>query len=150
MVDITFQEVLGGVSAGIGICGFVWAMMESLAARASRHWPRIPATIIASSVQRQRGVDGPLHGAEIRYQYTAGAVEHTSDRVRFGGRWGYSWRTPSDRLVAQYPSGSTVQIAVDPSDPSRAVLEPGHIRNAVASAGLFVTFASLGTWLLLA
>ena len=86
--------------------------------------------------------------ALIGYEYQAGGVRYTSRRIDFAGRWaGWSAR----KALFRYTEGATVEVSYDPSEPERAVLEPGMALGnflrllfglTVLGFGLLALFAS--------
>jgi hypothetical protein len=96
--------------------GFLFAK-----ARRSTAWPLLPATIVESRVLKQGNTRKP----RLAFDYQVAAQRHVGRRLWVGptsistsGDW-------ADRVVARFPVGASVRVAVDPADASYAVLEPG-------------------------
>ena len=113
-------------------------------ARRSAAWPRTPGTILEARVVRQGNASSP----RLTYRYRLGAEGRVGHRLWVGpssvavtGDW-------ADGVVARYPVGATVQVAVDPDDPAYAVLEPGpralHWLLLVVAAAMLVVGVLIG------
>lgn len=121
-----------------------WRLMSR--ADASRGWSVVNGTIRESQVVRQGNTRSP----RIAFDYHVAAQPRVGRRLWVGpasisvsGNW-------ADRVVARYPVGARVRVAVDPADPGYAVLEPGRqvmhwlpvaIAAVVAIAGAGVAVA---------
>jgi hypothetical protein len=118
---------IGFIVAGLALlAGTVAAFLvfqERLdAARASDAWPTTKGEVVETWMSRNLG-------AHVRYRYTVAGVDYESDRIRLVEKL---WRDQRSDIVARYPEGRQVTVAYDPVDPSRAALEPGVSRGAVA------------------
>jgi hypothetical protein len=81
--------------------------------------------------------------AVVGYEYQVRGVKHTSRRLDYAGR-GAGWS--ARRVLTRYSEGDVVSVSYDPSEPARAVLEPGmSIGNVLR---LLVGLAVLGIGLL--
>ena len=148
---LTIRLLFGGVLAALFVTGAFFVTVgtrEWLVAAESRTWPEVSAVVTSSEVhlQRRTGRHGGGGGslAVVTYRYLAAGEERTGDRVHFRvqGPWGGG----PEGLSRRYPVGQSVRAFVDPSDPTRAVLEPGSDwTNALPVAmGLFAMIACLG------
>lgn len=92
--------------------------------RQSRAWPKVRATVTRSFVQEGSAGDGMSHLPEFAFRYSVAGVEYSSglhtEGLPFPG-------TDDDarQMLKRFPIGSKVQVAVNPSDPSRALLDTG-------------------------
>lgn len=108
------------VPVAIATAYAVWVCVRALQ---SRSWPTVPATVLAASVVRHGSTSEP----RVEYAYTIDTRRYTSRRravglpLSIGGDW-------AARIVAAHPAGSTVDVSVDPRDPTYAVLMPGFDR----------------------
>jgi hypothetical protein len=94
----------------------------------SESWPRVDAVM---EVSLSHFPLSRLARVEVRYRYETGGRRYT------GSRWRYKLNADVPDMfvsraamevgatVASYPPGSTARVAVNPSDPGEAVLEPG-------------------------
>ncbi len=96
----------------------------------SERWPRVDA-VMEVSTESHWGTGRTLPRVQFRYRYEVGGRSYTGERWRYKlyantadsqiNRQAYD----VSAAVASYPPGSTVKVAVNPSDPADAVLEPG-------------------------
>jgi hypothetical protein len=91
-------------------------------------WQAVPAEVLSSKLVSNRSSDGTTHMVQARYRYTAGGRTHESTRVGLDptpgsdniGNWHQQWHA---RLSKAREGGQMVTAWVDPTDPSRSVLE---------------------------
>jgi hypothetical protein len=92
--------------------------------RQSRAWPKVQATITQSFVQEGSSGDGMAELPEFAFCYLVAGTEYTSSRHTEGiplpG-------TDEDvrQMLARFPIGSAVQVAVNPANPGCAILDTG-------------------------
>lgn len=87
---------------------------EVRAGLAARNWPAVEGEVTLS-----RRHQGRTRLRDFEYRYTVDGRDYTSWRAAFV-------RVPYvNPLHEAYPSGSTVTVRYDPTDPARAVIEPG-------------------------
>jgi hypothetical protein len=142
---------LVAAAAVIALAGFSLLVMlrELIRAVRSRHWPRVPGTIIRSHVITTRDSDGESHGARVTYRYRVGDAVHESARIRFGGPFDSSIRIWAEEICEEYPVGGDVQVCVSPDDARTSVLEPGVRWPLALMIAFFVALWLIGMWLLL-
>jgi hypothetical protein len=114
----------------------------------SKQWPRTQGRVIQWGLDPGATMRVGDDSALIGYEYQAGGVRYTSRRIDFAGRWaGWSAR----KALFRYTEGATVEVSYDPSEPERAVLEPGMALGnflrllfglTVLGFGLLALFAS--------
>jgi hypothetical protein len=115
-------------------------------ARASARWPRAAGEIDRSEL-RVVGYDEdgePERRTSIRYRYRVGGDSYTGARVFFGDSLALRFAGPGRRRLAAYPAGRAVEVAYDPADPTRAVLEPGAGPAAYLACAVPAGVALLG------
>lgn len=119
--------VLGGLIfsvVGVGMAYFAWSGAEN--ARASESWPVVSGTVTESFVdviEDSEGSDG--HQPIVRYRYEVDGERYRSSRIAFGAH-NNADKGSAERTVARYPVGEPADVAYDPDDHGRAVLEPGN------------------------
>ena len=91
--------------------------------KASR-WPSAQAEIIASEFIVKPGSEQRFELA-VTYRYTYAGQTHVSERFSVHGNRSSSDASVPQRLVAQYPQGSTRTCYVNPQNPAVAVLDNG-------------------------
>jgi hypothetical protein len=121
-------------------------------ARASTAWPCVSGEVVGTELRETgRDEDGEVsRRAVITYRYTVDGAGHEGTRVFFGDGMALRFAGPSTRRLAAYPAGRAVQVAYDPADPGRAVLEPGAGAAAYLSCLVPAAVALLGVHGLLA
>jgi hypothetical protein len=122
----------------IGLAAIAWGGVTAWDAwwgRASRTWTTVPGTITQSRVEQfhhrdDDGDDTVTEQAKIEYHFEVDNRVFWGGRVAYDGAFGKlsAWQT-----VDRYPSGATVTVAYDPTDPRRCVLEPGFHRSMTAA-----------------
>jgi hypothetical protein len=105
------------------LCGValpIWSLWANNRAQREHDWRKVPGTILRSEVE----FDAEFYKARIEYSYPYDDHIYRGNTVR-SNLLLYNWRGPSERLCEKYPSQSAVDVLVDPTDPSRSVLEAG-------------------------
>lgn len=151
---LSVLTVLAGLAGALALgVGLVGATRAASAIRATR-WPAVPGTILSSEIRRET-VFSDIHrdgtvsrtSAErfyVTYDYVASGVRYTGSR--------FDALTPAGAdhphsAQARYPRGAAVTIHVDPTDPTRAVLEaPWPIATALSALIEIVLGALLLRW----
>jgi hypothetical protein len=89
-------------------------------------WPVVPGRVTVSRVEERRGDDGGArhrsYEAVVEYRYQVGGLSFSSRQIALGLRMSGS-RTGADAIVTRYPTGATVEVHHDPTNPSEAALE---------------------------
>ncbi|HEX7882144.1 MAG TPA: DUF3592 domain-containing protein, partial [Afipia sp.] len=125
---------VSGVTVALGAFGsvialFAWGLHRQ--ASLAKKWPVVPGRIKTSGLEQFRGKadEGRSRGpimfrAKISYDYRyqnadyTGFVASMSGQVSSTSDWGVQ------RFVKKYRDGQTVDVYVNPQNPSEAVLEP--------------------------
>jgi Protein of unknown function (DUF3592) len=107
--------------AGIGVLALVY--LEFSRARATKQWPSAEATVIESKVEIEYD-DGRFYRLKLSYSYMIDGKSFLGEGIR-GDSSVWSWSYPASRAAKKYPEGAKVLAYYLPSDPSKAVLEPG-------------------------
>jgi len=114
----------------IGILGIVAGQKQAT-------WSRVSGRVVRSKVEYR----GEEFAADIVYSYQHNDVEYTGDTVSFP-QIVYNWRGPAERICRRYPEGATINVYLNPQDPTQSVLEPpsgtGVVAFLIASAFFFV------------
>lgn len=134
-MSATLQALITAVLMGLAV---ILSARQIMRARQSSSWPTVDATVVDSRVVG----GGKGSRPKIRYRYQTADGSHESDRLVVGWTWNVSGRGP-ERIVEQFPKGSTVRVAVDPADQHYSVLLPGLRFHQVltASGGVFFAIA---------
>ena len=117
--------LVGLILCAAGGC-FTWLMWRSLErANAQESWAAVPCEILESRVMERKLAEHiPAEFAHhILFGYEIGGEARTSELLSVRG---VSWSSNSgkaERLVEQYPAGTSMDCYVDPDDPDRAVLK---------------------------
>lgn len=127
---------------GVGLGAFM--VLNLIRGRRSRNWPTVPGIVMDSQVTSYYDDEGDrMYGVAIMYRYEVDGLEFTSARRTFG-EFNSSNQGRAQRIVAQYLTGSNVQVYYDPDDPSEAVLEPGTNATSILFFLLPLIFIGLG------
>ena len=117
------------ILAGIGVFAFILGIVfyfvhgwQKLKVQASKTWPSVVGTIIASALESSNSKINTAYSAAVRYSYRVGGKDYVSDRVFWGPNEGHEEKMAD--IVAEYPVGKDVWVQHDPKDPANAVLRP--------------------------
>lgn len=91
---------------------------------ASAHWPSVAGVVIASAVDSGTSTFGPWWAPHVEYEYYVAGTKHRSKTVSFVMPILHR-SVQADAIVASYLVGQSVDVAFDPDNPDRGVLEPG-------------------------
>lgn len=134
----------------LAFAGFLaWMVVrDERRAADSGQWPMAEGTVIVSEVDTERHASS--NGArrsiqpKVRYNYEVGGTSYEGWRVSYTY---VSGQEESQKVVARYPTGSTVKVRHLPGDPRISVLEPGGAGfkfGPWAGISLFVFLALVG------
>jgi hypothetical protein len=147
MVDIAALAKANGTLLGLGT-GLLAALrpLRSIwLGRRSLAWARRSAVVTVSAVDRESNIYYP----NVIYAYSVGGREYTDGTYSFakGDAATKQWCT---EFVQRHPVGATIQIYVNPEEPSESVIEPGvhwsAYRNVVLLVLLFVALGAGYQW----
>lgn len=119
--------------------------------RQMQAWPKVRATITRSFVREGADSDGTSQLPEFAFRYTVAGVEYTSSLHTEGTPFPAN-EADVRRMLKRFPVGSTALAAVEPADPSHAILDTGFpnawnvLRRASLAAfvvGFVMMFAEL-------
>lgn len=113
--------------AGLGVGFALWPWMTGPVR--ARSFSPVTATVVSSTVRRHESTDSDGHHSitwklDILYSYEVDGRSYLSNRYGFIGGSSSGYDGKND-IAQSLPPGSTVTAWVDPSDPTRAVLERG-------------------------
>lgn len=91
---------------------------------ASKQWPTVSATMTRSFLREESDGDGTSYLPEFGYRYSVLGHEYTSS-LHTEGLAFPATEDDARKMVQRFPVGSTVLVAVDPADPSHAILDTG-------------------------
>lgn len=151
---MNFVIIFGLFFFVVGVALFVAAVVQGNKAKAAQEWPTTPGRILYVGLQENTSSDSDngtsyTYEPKVTYEYTLMGQRYTADRIAFG-TMSYDYRTASKK-IAPYQQDATVTVHYDPSDPSKAVLEPKSAGAVVlyllgslfTVIGLVVTIADL-------
>lgn len=96
----------------------------------SMGWEQTPGMIVSSEVIEEWDTTGNRYVGQVVYTYEADGVTHEGNQLNLGGTTYLGNPDDAARLIAPYSVGTSVMPYVDPTDPTRAVLDR-HIADAV-------------------
>lgn len=132
------------VAVGAGMVHTAWTGTTD--ARDSEAWPTVSGSVIESYVDIDEKSDGAdSYDPVVRYTYSVDDEDFEGSRVAFG-QHDAGDRGGVERTVARYPVGEPVDVAYDPEDPGRSVLEPGEegANTAIQFAGVAIAVVGIG------
>ncbi len=100
-------------------------------ARSSHSWLQVPGVINQVKIRKTHDPESLFdYEAEIIYSYTVGGLEYHCSTLAIGKERLELTERKSLNLHDQYPLHGPVRVFYDPSNPARAVLEPGKEGNS--------------------
>jgi ribosomal protein L21E len=99
-------------------------------ARQARHWPTVKGTIATSGLERFRSAPEDsrrgqiMFKAKISYTYSFNGTGYTGTVASISGEVSSTSDGAVQRWVKRYRDGQTVDVYVNPANPSESVLEP--------------------------
>ena len=133
-LPLSFCIVMGTLFALVGVVLTAVGVATLRKWFASRHWPQVPARIVACEVKEVHCFeDQVMFQPEVKFTFAAGGGEITGGKLGFADKL-YPTREQAAKAVSRYPVGMVAMVRYDPEDPVQAVL----VRRG-AVAGLFLT-----------
>jgi len=122
--------VLGAILIAAGFGATVALLPWALGPIRARGWRPVRATVLSSTVRRHESTDSDgrtsvTYKLDILYRYQFGGRTYHSNRYGFVGGSSSGYYGKRD-IARRYRPGSRVTAWVDPSDPSRAVLDRSY------------------------
>ncbi len=112
----------------IGMVFLAISLLQMRKAKTAESWPTIAGTVLSSELEEHRSHNSKTHTTtvtytpKVEYQYELLGTKYLGKKISFGSA-AYDYNTASGKL-APYPNGAAVTVHYDPSEPSKAVLEP--------------------------
>ncbi len=91
---------------------------------ASLRWPKVPALITSSGLNTGTSNIGTWWAPDVEYRYEVGGATYRGANIRYLMPSFYR-EEPATAVQAPYPPGLSIEVAYDPQNPGRSVLEPG-------------------------
>jgi hypothetical protein len=143
-MSLTLRALLYAPFFLAGLLSIAYGIYLVLLARKSAEWPKTEGTVTRFKITQDGGPDeSNLPAAEVRYRYSVDDKQYSGDLVAFGTRNMHTNLGLVERLARAYPKGTRVQVAYDPENPGRAVLEPGATAWAWVICGIGCGFLSV-------
>ncbi len=113
---------------GLGVLCFYAGYRQFAQGEASREWPHVMGTITAAKLRKAPNDpdSSTEYYGEITYEYALGDVVFTGTTISAGRERLELTAEESFALADHYPLHQPVAVYYDPTDPRRAVLEPGR------------------------
>lgn len=102
-----------------------WSSAFERRAAATFGWPSTAGVITACGLRDRSTKYGPAWEVEVVYTYALGSSVFAADRVSVGALR-FADPSAAEFFAAGWEPGESVDVFVDPSDPSSAVLVPGR------------------------
>jgi hypothetical protein len=106
------------VAIGLVLVGVALALKAQ--ALRQRFWRKVQGTVISAEVKLVRENYGPV----VQYEYSVDGRSFRGTRI-YSLSVTSSLRSSAQRVISQYPIGASVEVYVDPTFPTEAVLKPG-------------------------
>ncbi|HEX6533920.1 MAG TPA: DUF3592 domain-containing protein [Gemmatimonadaceae bacterium] len=125
------------LAVGVWTAGLQWERLS--------RWVPVPATVMATSVERHGGSrNGPTYAPRVMYRYMVSGHEYVQSRVTplsesRGGRWAWD-------VIARYHPGQPTTAWYDPSRPERAYLLHEWTMLPFIFIALPLAFVALARW----
>jgi hypothetical protein len=141
MVIISLGACLGVLFVGGGVFMIYLGRRSQKKADASQNWPSVNGTIqdVRAAKNYRSSADDdlevPTYSPKLRYSYSVGAAEYSSDRIAFGYGKTFSSESAALSSIQKYSQGSLVTVYYNPEDPTEAVLERKNERQVWGLVG---------------
>lgn len=141
---LTTRFILGFLLIAAGVVMMAWDKRAGRRRDAFAHWDDVPGRIVTAKVVRvgeavgPSGEAAPLWSAEVAYRYTVGGLEYQGTQRRFG-KFSVGEFARAETIVAAFPANAPVEVAVDPADPTSAVLPYAPPNRVLFGLGLATT-----------
>ncbi len=117
-VGLAFGSIFA--AAGTAFLVFMF-IIPTLKSRAAQNWETADCKILSSRVKTHHDSDGNTYSAEISYEYVVDGQRFESDQYSFlNASFG---RGRAQKIVRQYPAGSTQTCFFEPGNPENVVLD---------------------------
>jgi len=144
---IAWGSVVGGLLCAGAAALVAWfAGAQIVEAMRSRTWGTVPGRVVASEVREVTTGEGTSWEPRVTYRYEVEGRSYEGSRIDFSG-WS-SGRSRSEAVVRRYPDGTAVEVAVSPTDPELAALEPGPTLGTFGLFGMVLPLTGLAVFLL--
>ena len=118
-----FLILFGAVFALFGLIALAPILIIPLQkTAAAKSWNTVQASVVSSKVKSHHGDDSTTYSPYIAYRYEVGGEEFLGDQYTFMGGSG-SGRESKAEIVHQYPKGHTINVYVNPADPTESVIK---------------------------
>ncbi|MGI6497174.1 MAG: DUF3592 domain-containing protein [Kiritimatiellia bacterium] len=124
-----FTTVFGLIFGTVGLVVLVLAVRSSLRQLDTRHWVATPCEIVESGITR----DGERHRFDTVFTYRFNGHSYTSRRFTHEGGLREKQINDAQRLLSQYPQGTSTTCYVNPAAPDEAL-----IRRDLSVGGMIV------------
>jgi hypothetical protein len=109
----------------------VWVVVRMRRSASTRSlavaWPHTKGTVLSATVQVSQHGNSRHESPLVLYAYQVNGQVFQGHRVRFGDEYGRTGiagtETSASNTVARYPSGASVVVYYDPSNPANSALE---------------------------
>jgi hypothetical protein len=91
----------------------------------AQKWRKVPAVVLKSEVRVSEDSDGKSFVPEFRYSYSVDGIGYESSVHTHGQPLNGDREQIARKLVQSFPAGQHVSIAVNPEDPTSAILDTG-------------------------
>ena len=108
----------------------------------SSSWPSTVGTITSSRVVAATFGKNTSYRPEVRYRYSVNGTMYENNRVGLLGPGVLG--SEVQRVVARYPTGSSVRVFYPPSSPARSALVTGFTRSQLWVAAASFVFIVVG------
>jgi hypothetical protein len=139
MVGTLICAVIAVVFLGIAL----WVFRS---VRARRTWPVTRGTITDTAIRQNVSVSDDEESVTfvpvVEYRYQVGTAAYASSGIGFG-EVGYGAIGSAEKVLAQYPIGSAVDVHYNPAKPGETFLKPGGGVIAWIMLGVGATTAAV-------
>lgn len=124
---------------GLGMLIGMWSLQSR--AQRTRDWPTTAGQVVDTRIEKHSGDDNKKYRSIVRYGYSVGGAEYTSERFSFGSN--RRSKPAAEAFCAKYPPGAEVLVHYDPARPAEAVLsiEPASAATPLGIGGALVMAA---------
>jgi len=129
------------ILVGVGLSWWGWTILQN--ARSSASWPSVQGQITDALLDYSTDADGgDSYSPQVTYTYAVNGRSYESQTIKFGEN-SYGSKRQAQAILDRYPNGQRIAVFYDPTQPDRAVLEPGVSGGSYIVLAIGVLFVGL-------
>lgn len=143
--------LFGGLALGGGVLVAI-SLSDLLTGWRSQRWVPVEAKVVESRLTEVRQIRSTnmAYRPAVVYRYEVAGRGHEAQQVAFGAMATPDRAAVESDLATRFAVGASLQVWVNPADPTEAVIEPGVQFMAGVRVTLGLVLLAIGLWQLVA